>query len=72
VSEAAGHFVLNQLPELYAGVQRNSTNFPVQYLGVNVPQAWAAGSAFMFLQAILGVNADGAVGRLCVDPSLPD
>ncbi len=72
VSEAGGHFVLNQLPELYAGVQRNSTNFPVQYLGANVPQAWAAGSAFMFLQAILGVNADGPSGRLCVDPILPD
>jgi len=67
-----GHFVLNQLPELYAGVQRNSTNFPVQYLGANVPQAWAAGSAFMFLHAILGVNADGPSGRLCMDPMLPD
>jgi len=22
-------------------------NFPVQYVGANVPQAWAAGAAFM-------------------------
>ena len=72
ISDAAGHFLLHQLPELFAGVQRNSTNFPVQYIGANVPQAWAAGSAFMFQQAILGLNADGPGGRLCVDPVLPD
>jgi hypothetical protein len=36
VSRAAGHFLLNQLPELYAGIQRDGRNFPVQYLGGNV------------------------------------
>jgi hypothetical protein len=36
-----------------------------------VPQAWAAGSAFSLLQAILGMVPDAANGRLYVDPVLP-
>ena len=46
----------SQLPELYAGMQRDDDNFPVQYLGANVPQAWAAGSVFALLQAMLGLR----------------
>ena len=71
ISRAAGHFLLNQLPELYAGIQRDVTNFPVQYVGANVPQAWAAGSAFMLMQALLGFQPDGPQNRLFVDPYLP-
>jgi hypothetical protein len=33
ISGAASHVLLNQLPELYAGLQRDPTGFPVQYLG---------------------------------------
>ena len=72
ISDAASHFLLNQLPELYAGVQRNGTNFPVQYLGANVPQAWAAGSCFALIQAILGIQPDAPNDSLYVDPDLPD
>ena len=64
--------MLNQLPELYAGIQRDATNFPVQYLGANVPQAWAAGSVFTLLQAMLGLQPDAPRQRLVVDPALPD
>ena len=71
ISGAASHFLLNQLPELYAGIQRGGTDFPVQYLGANVPQAWAAGSAFALLQAILGVRPDAPRSRIFVDPALP-
>ena len=35
-------------------------------------QAWAAGSAFMMLQAILGFLPKAPEGRLYVDPVLPD
>lgn len=63
--------MLNQLPELYAGVVRTSTSFPVQYLGANVPQAWAAGSCFALLQAMLGIQPDAPAGKLYVDPDLP-
>jgi glycogen debranching enzyme len=72
ISGAASHFLLNQLPELYAGLQRDSTSFPVQYLGANVPQAWAAGTPFMLLQTMLGLQQDAPRGRLYVDPALPD
>jgi glycogen debranching enzyme len=59
------------VPELYAGIERNGTTFPVQYRGANVPQAWAAGSAFMLLQALLGIEPDAPRGVLHVDPVLP-
>jgi glycogen debranching enzyme len=72
ISGAASCFLLNQLPELYCGLQRDPTSFPVQYLGANVPQAWAAGSAFMLLQAMLGIQQDAPRGKLYVDPALPD
>src|ERR1700688_4955138 len=62
------HFLLNQLPELYAGLQRDPTGFPVQYLGANVPQAWAAGTPFVLLQAMLGLQQDAPSGQLYVDP----
>ncbi len=71
ISGAASHFLLNQLPELYAGIQRGESDFPVQYLGANVPQAWAAGSAFALLQAILGIRPDAPRGMISVDPVLP-
>ena len=72
ISGAARHFLLNQLPELYAGLQRDDTSFPVQYLGANVPQAWAAAAPFMLLQAMLGLQQDAPRGKLYVDPALPD
>ena len=71
VNAAAGFFMQRELPELYAGVQRSDTNFPVQYLGANVPQAWAAGSVFALVQAMLGLAPDAPGGRLVIDPVLP-
>src|SRR4030088_160756 len=71
ISGAASHFLLNQLPELYAGLQRDPTGFSVQYLGANVPQAWAAGTQFVLLQAMLGLQQDAPRGKLYVDPALP-
>jgi glycogen debranching enzyme len=72
VSLAAGFFLMDQVPELYSGVQRARDAFPVQYLGANVPQAWAAGSAFMLVQSMLGIQLDAPRGRMFVDPWLPD
>ncbi len=72
VMGAAGFFMLNQLPELYAGTQRDASNFPVQYLGANVPQAWAAGSVFSLVQAMIGFQPDAPNRQLLLDPTLPD
>ena len=71
ISEAASYFVFHRLPELYAGTKREPESFPVQYVGANVPQAWAAGSVFHLLRAILGLNADAHKKTLYVDPVLP-
>jgi glycogen debranching enzyme len=71
ISVAAGHFMFNQLPELYTTLERDDA-FPIQYLGANVPQAWAAGSVFMLTQAILGFLPDAPHNKLYIDPWLPD
>lgn len=72
ISGAASHFQVNQLPELYAGLQCENGSFPVQYVGANVPQAWAAGAPFVLMQAMLGIRPDAPRDRLYVDPALPD
>jgi glycogen debranching enzyme len=71
ISEAASYFVFNRLPELYAGIRREPGTFPIQYLGANVPQAWAAGSVFHLLRAILGLDADARKKTLYINPALP-
>ena len=71
IVEAGEFFGERQLPELWGGLQRDGANFPVQYLGANVPQAWAAGSVFMLVQAMLGLRPDAPAGKLYVDPRLP-
>lgn len=71
ISEAASYFAFYRLAELYAGTVREEEAFPVQYLGANVPQAWAAGSVFHLLRALLGLDADGHHNILYIDPELP-
>src|SRR5215472_13574459 len=71
ISKAASYFSLNQLPELYTAHRRDDASFPVQYIGANVPQAWAAGSAFMLTQAMLGFCPDAPHDKLYIDPWLP-
>ncbi len=72
IFEAAGFFASDRLPELYAGIERKPGTFPAPYLEANVPQAWAAGSVFHLLQAILGLQADAPSNCLYVDPCLPE
>jgi glycogen debranching enzyme len=69
---ASDHFELNQLPELFAGVDRTPGAFPVWHVGANVPQGWAAGALFSVLQVLLGFQPDAPNGVLYLDPILPD
>jgi glycogen debranching enzyme len=71
IFEAASFFRRYRLPELYAGLARRDSPFPVQYVGASVPQAWAAGSIFHLLRAILGLRPDAPSRRLYVHPTLP-
>ncbi len=72
ISEAASYFSNYRLPEVYAGIELQPGAFPVQYWQANVPQAWAAGSVFQLLQAILGLQADAPNNRLYIAPDLPE
>jgi glycogen debranching enzyme len=72
IFEAAVHFDL-RLPELFCGFPRTgSAAPPVAYPVACLPQAWAAGSAFMLLQACLGLEVDAWRRRIVVEqPQLP-
>jgi glycogen debranching enzyme len=69
--ETADSFEM-RLPELFCGFTRCPGEPPVAYPVACLPQAWAAGSVFMMLQACLGITVDGAEGAITVvDPHLP-
>lgn len=62
-----------RLPELFCGFPRDRrfNSKPAPYVVSCSPQAWAAGSVFMLLQAMLGVEPDAQRGTVQVDPVLP-
>lgn len=61
-----------RLPELFCGFTRRTPNRPVSYPIACSPQAWAAGSPFLMLQAMLGISARAHVNLLTVNkPHLP-
>jgi glycogen debranching enzyme len=69
--ETAASFEM-RLPELFCGFPRMAGEPPVAYPVACLPQAWAAGSVFMMLQACLGLRIDALRGRVeIVDPHLP-
>jgi len=59
-----------RLPELFCGFLRNPGEPPVAYPVACLPQAWAAGSVFMMLQACLGLTVEADQVTI-VDPRLP-
>jgi len=61
-----------RLPELYCGFTRRTPNRPVGYPVACSPQAWAGGSPFLLLQAMLGVSAMAHSNVLTINrPHLP-
>jgi len=69
--EAAVHFDM-RVPELFCGFSRTQGAPPVAYPIACLPQAWAAGSGLMLLQACLGVEIDGGSHTIHVHrPELP-
>ncbi|HZZ37176.1 MAG TPA: amylo-alpha-1,6-glucosidase, partial [Caulobacteraceae bacterium] len=62
-----------RMPELFCGFSKEPGEPPIAYPVACMPQAWAAGSTFMMLQACLGltIDADSKVIRL-VRPALPE
>lgn len=69
--EAAAFFGL-RLPELFCGFKRSPGESPTAYPVACLPQAWAAGSVFMLLQACLGVEIDAQADDMLINrPRLP-
>jgi glycogen debranching enzyme len=57
--EAAAYFD-HQLPEVFAGLPRSETPFPIAYPTAARPQAWAAGTPILLLQVLLGLRPNRA------------
>jgi glycogen debranching enzyme len=55
--DAARHFGY-QLPEVFSGLPRAETPFPIAYPTAARPQAWAAGTPVLLLQVLLGLRPD--------------
>ena len=70
--DASQCFVYHRLPELFSGLKRDPGSFPVQYLGANVPQAWASGAVVQTIAMLLGLEANAYEGTLNISPALPD
>ena len=71
IFETAVRFEM-RLPELFCGFARAPGEPPVAYPVACVPQAWAAGSIFMLLQACLGISINGVKGEITIEhPALP-
>jgi glycogen debranching enzyme len=64
---------LHRLPELFCGLDRRSAEGPVLYPVACSPQAWAAATVFMLLQACLGISIRGGEKKLVFKrPYLPE
>jgi glycogen debranching enzyme len=69
--EAAGFFGY-QLPEVFAGLSRGATPFPIAYPTAARPQAWAAGTPVLLLRLLLGLRPNRERRTLeSVAPELP-
>jgi len=64
IFDASRHFDLARLPELFCGFSRRHGEGPTHYPVACSPQAWASGSAFMLLQACLGLEVDAATSTM--------
>lgn len=63
---------LQRLPELLCGFRRRSGKGPILYPVACIPQSWAAGSVFLFLQACLGLSIDAPAREISFHyPLLP-
>jgi len=70
--QASLFFKYSRFPELFCGFSRDreAHSIPAHYPVSSSPQAWAAGSAILLFQSMLGIEV-GAAKRLFVTPHLP-
>ncbi len=66
---AASRYFDGRLPEVFAGYERDLTEYPVQYPTACIPQAWSAGTPLLLLRVMLGLEPQGE--HLIIDPYVP-
>jgi glycogen debranching enzyme len=62
--DAALSMDLHRMPELFCGFPRRQGEAPTQYPVACSPQAWAAGSVYLLLGAVLGLEVYAAENRV--------
>jgi glycogen debranching enzyme len=53
-----------RLPEVFAGLPRDETTWPVEYPTSSRPQAWAAATPILLIAALLGIEPHATEPRL--------
>jgi len=70
--DAAMYFDLYRLPELFCGFRQRMGEGPTRYPVACSPQAWASGSVFLMIEAILGLSIDATRRQVTLShPALP-
>ncbi|KIL34206.1 amylo-alpha-1,6-glucosidase [Cohnella kolymensis] len=69
--KASESFEYQRLPELFCGYD-SSVGSPVPYPTTCSPQAWAAATSIVFVQAMLGLVPDALEQTIVLNPLLPE
>ena len=71
--EAARHFDLQRLPELFCGFKRRNRDAPLHFPVACSPQAGSSGAAYLMLQGVLGIGIDALDRQIVLShPVVPD
>jgi glycogen debranching enzyme len=71
--EAARHFELLRLPELFCGFRRKGREAPLHFPVACSPHAVSAGATFLLLQSVLGISIDALDRQIVLaHPVVPD
>ncbi len=71
--EAARHFDLQRLPELFCGFKRRGREAPMLFPVACSPQSCSAGASFLLLQSVLGIGIDALDRQIVLShPAVPD
>jgi glycogen debranching enzyme len=71
--EAARHFDLLRMPELFCGFRRRGREAPLHFPVACSPQSVSAGATYLLLQSILGISIDALDRQIVLaHPVVPD
>jgi len=72
ILDAVSFFPNFRVPELFSGFERTEFHGPIPYPTACSPQAWASGSIFLMIKAMLGLNVNAIERTLYISrPYIP-